>query len=284
MKINSRRYRLAACLAIALVAGGAFAATATAATATAATATAATSTAATSAGFITRPLDLGAGSYRMYDLGVTDYNRDGDLDVFSTNHTTRMSLRTGDGTLNYPTDAVTSAGLDSDPALPGIEAVGAPADQSAPGLYIYRATPGVLVVSAVTGPGLAQVQASLTFFGNVNIHKSARVTTTVTPGTDSLGRPTNTVAFTAAATGSANLTLELDAVTLQASVSSPADPDEIHLGSGALPPPSTDFSWFFHDRHGVSWSDVNGDGQLDMTIANGGLKDQISTYPGLTAD
>ena len=31
------------------------------------------------------------------DLGVVDYDRDGDLDVFSTNHLERHSLLTNDG-------------------------------------------------------------------------------------------------------------------------------------------------------------------------------------------
>src|SRR3954468_24553396 len=70
--------------------------------------------------FTTQAIDLGAGAYRMYDLGVVDYNGDGKLDLFSTNHTTRMSLRPGDGTLAYPVDVVADVGLDSDPALPGV--------------------------------------------------------------------------------------------------------------------------------------------------------------------
>jgi len=221
----------------------------------------------------------------MYDLGVVDYNGDGVLDLFSTNHTTRMTLRPGDGTLAYSVDAVHFLGLDSDPDLPGVEEIGPPANMSAPGLYVYRAAEGKMAVSLVTGGDVTHVDATLTFLGGAHAARpTGGITATVTPGTDEQGRPTNSVHVTGSSNGTELIGVELTAVTLDANVVAPAATSEVRIGVPALNPPALSFSWFLHDRHGVSWNDVNGDGTLDMTVGDGGLKGQIETYPGISAD
>ncbi len=237
-----------------------------------------------SRGFSPSPFELGAGAYRLYDLGVVDYNSDGHLDVYSTNHTARAALRPGIGTLSYPNDVIGAVGLDSAPGLPGVEEVGLPADRSAPGLYLYRTAPGKLVAEVVIGSEVDRVEASLTFYGNVRARTSGPVEVVVDPATDSVGRPTNVVTIAASSSASVELTLELAATNMSANVTTPTDPRLIRLGVPGTTPSSPVFSWLLRDRHGVAWPDVGGSDAPDMLIANGGLKAHLDDLPGLAAD
>ena len=54
------------------------------------------------------------------DLGVVDYEGDGDLDVFTTNHVTTQLLLANDGSGSFE-DALTAAQLNQTPAFPGWE-------------------------------------------------------------------------------------------------------------------------------------------------------------------
>ncbi len=59
-------------------------------------------------------------TFRMFDLGVTDADGDGFLDVFTTNHKFHPGLLRNDGFGNL-TDVTNYAGLSQTPEFPGLE-------------------------------------------------------------------------------------------------------------------------------------------------------------------
>ena len=58
--------------------------------------------------------------FTLDDLGVADYQEDGDLDVFTTNHLSTQLLLANDGTGSFE-DRLTAANLNQTPAFPGWE-------------------------------------------------------------------------------------------------------------------------------------------------------------------
>ncbi|MGY8795197.1 MAG: hypothetical protein ACKVJN_08750, partial [Woeseiales bacterium] len=84
--------------------------------------------------FVSQELDINSLDY--YDVGAVDLNRDGHLDLFTTNHSSRQSLLIANGNGGY-NDALTTHGFDQDRELPGLEDVGHAPEFSGPGLYIY---------------------------------------------------------------------------------------------------------------------------------------------------
>jgi len=221
------------------------------------------------------PVDLDINSLDYYDLGAVDWNRDGYLDIFTTNHSSRQSLLTGnaDGTF---TDDLTRLGLDQVPSLPGLEDTGVAPDFSRPGLYIYFvkstlhlmnvATPdGGTIAGTVSVPIQVAIDSEDGFQVTVENSDSASSVAKVSFESDKNGELALRV------TKSTPITVNLrDNVSLQ----------RIFVGAGKINPPSHRFTLFLKDRHGIAWSDQNDDGVLDAFMSRGALFGRIAEFRG----
>jgi hypothetical protein len=69
--------------------------------------------------FVELPLPL-ATTQELMDIGVTDVNDDGHIDIFTSNHNSRQSLWIADGKGGYR-DMLSAWGLDQNLDFPGLE-------------------------------------------------------------------------------------------------------------------------------------------------------------------
>jgi hypothetical protein len=228
------------------------------------------------------PLTL-ADTADLWDLGITDIDGDGVPDLYSTNHNARQDVMLGDGELGF-TDVVTALGLDQDTSLPGAEMTGPPPSTAAGGVYLWREGDDHVVIHATVTGAVPSVDLTMFTYGAFAHEEDSGVHVVTTTTTDTEGRPVDKIHVTATATGTATLNLELVGVPMHFSVASPADTSRISIGPGLLHPAATSFDWRLQDRHGIAWSDVDGDGDLDAFIVRGGLKGQLGTYTGLVSD
>lgn len=226
-----------------------------------------------------RPLDL-SDEYFLFDLGVTDVDGDGHLDLYTTNHNGRQSLRLGDGTLDFGADALTALSLDQEPTIPGSEDEGEPPDRA--GLAFYRLRNDLLLRFRPTTGSPRTVM--LRFFSNVeHAVEVGDADVRTTAGTDADGRPTTTVMVDADGVATVRLKPELRGLPVE--IELPAGGAHLTtFGPQGFLVPANRFTVRLLDRHAMAWSDVDGDGRTDVFIARGGLKDRIDEFPGIVDD
>ena len=57
--------------------------------------------------------------------------------------------------------------------------------------------------------------------------------------------------------------------------------DRIFVGRSNITPTNHSFTLEWRDRHGIAWSDINGDRKIDAFIVRGGLKGQLGNIDNL---
>ena len=85
--------------------------------------------------FKSQPIEIS--SYDIFDLGVADVNEDGNLDIFTTNHSSQQSLLMNQ-TKGKFVDRLSQLNLDQDYSFPKVEVTDAPPKLDKAGLYIFR--------------------------------------------------------------------------------------------------------------------------------------------------
>ena len=208
---------------------------------------------------------------KLYDLGVTDFNDDGELDIFTANHKFNSSLLAGDGRGGF-TDVGTAAGFGATPQFPGYEDLRREPDRSAPGLYLYatdRDQPRDPFHVATTG---IAASGSLTFDAQqLRIESSAGVTTNTSTLPDGRTR----LDFDAAADALLDVTVEHIDLPIAVAIDPPIDSAQIRVGADAVAAVARQFTLTLRDRHGYGFGDYDGDLSTDAFIATGGLGGEI---------
>ncbi|MFN8113381.1 MAG: CRTAC1 family protein [Solirubrobacterales bacterium] len=220
-----------------------------------------------------QPIDPAAvRSQKLFDAGVTDWNGDGALDLFTTNHKFPSSLLSGDGAGGL-TESVAGAGLSPTPAFPGFEDLFRAPDTSAPGIYVYASTrsePGEPLRIRTTG---ASASGTLTFAARtLSVERSDGAT--VATGTAPDGRPT--LSFEAGPGAAIDVVADHLDLPIEVAVDPPADPGSIRIGADAVAATDREFELNLRDRHGFGFADFDGDGTRDLFVSSGGLGGEIA--------
>ncbi len=224
---------------------------------------------------------------RLFDIGVADPDRDGRQDIFTTNHKFKsVFLRNlGGGSFRNEIDEI---GLGPDPQFPGLDLLRPPADESAPGIYIWPSDePGEAGQLHVEATGMTVTGRLSLMTRRVNIRSSsdAEVVTGVhadnRPLVDFTLQPGGE--FVVASNGLADLPIEFEFPTAGADAITPG---EIKVGALAVSPSSSHFQFKLRDRHGVAFADVGGDRDQDVFVTTGGLGGGIASkkFFGFVAD
>lgn len=220
---------------------------------------------------------------RLFDIGVADYNRDGFLDLFTTNHKFHTSLLVNDGTGNF-TDLSAFSGMSPDPQFPGLEYL-TPPQITDSGLYIYATDstkedlPGVIHLRA-NGIGAS---GRLTF-GADSINVLRAQGGSVEVGRTPAGRPT------ADFNAPPGAVIDIQAVhidlPISVSVDDPLPASSIRVGTAAVPATTNQFVLTLRDRHGYAFADLLGDAATDVFAVSGGLGGGIRLpgYDGTVQD
>jgi hypothetical protein len=225
--------------------------------------------------FELEPLPLA--DYHLDDLGVADVDGDGRLDVYTTNHNAaqRVAYGRGDGRFS-PVDFET-LGMVQNPTYPGLpDSRWRPASPGE-GLHVYSLR-GRLFLRRLGLAGVGAIRGSLYMYEEQSV--SARgFTYSIECG----GDPVYPCRLDFESTGDGHLKVggSIYQNPRRLTVDTALAPERIFVGGRAVPATQTDFKLRLMDRHGIAWSDVDGDGRLDAYISSGGyrgLLEQIRAF------
>lgn len=227
-------------------------------------------------GFVERPFPESS-SFTLDDIGVVDYDQDGNLDVFSSNHLTRQLLLRGNGRGSFQ-DRLDAVRLNHTPDFPGWEEHDGTPGFTSPGLYVYRQG-GVALRALGTGP----VSGEIRFLTPVAVTEAGGAQLSLSRDT-SRNPARNVVRFSIPAGTTVRLRPESSTLRTEVAVDPPLPLARVFVGPRAIRPSARQFGLYVNDRHGLAWADYNRDGHLDVYITRGGVSGNIKRYGGLVAD
>ena len=234
------------------------------------------------AGFSDRSVDA-IPTDRFFDLGAADYNEDGRIDLFTTNHKYRGALLRNNGGGSF-TDVTRSTGLSPSPPFPGLEYL-QPPNMSDVAVYIYVTDDRVKqpAVLHLVSNG-AEAEGTLSFESDdVDVVRTRDAT--VRRGKTAAGRPQ--LDFDIGEEGVVEVSVNnIDLPTavsirgtlpgLPLPIEPPIlQPDDIRVGTLGVRAESRNFRLSLRDRHGIAFADLGGGPASDAFIANGGLGGKI---------
>ena len=236
-----------------------------------------------------QPQSININTYDLFDVGVVDVNQDGNLDIFTTNHSATQSMLINDGQGNF-TEVLSQWQLDQDVNLPGLEASPKQPIIDQPGLYIYRQDTWqssaedaytALIIEAKGLENLGTIQGKITLASSLDWELKDDFQVEVEQKKLPSGGTNTTINFTVDGSGKLFLNHALVALPVSVQLDKQLPLKSIYVGSKKLQPPSHNLTLHWRDRHGMAWADYNGDGNMDVFISRGGLRGQMITSPEL---
>ena len=226
---------------------------------------------------------------QLFDLGVVDINADGNLDIYTSNHSAGQFLLLGDGSGGFSENRLSEFSLDQDREFPGLEDFGTVPEIETPGLYISWQGRD-LVLQTHQLPGTAPVEGEFSFSAPVEaINQNRGFELDIQERAINPEATVSTVRFVAQPDNarlrirpfnvSIPITFRLDLPDGQ-----PRSLDQVYVGNEKITPAAAEFSLYTRDRHGHAWSDYNGDGEIDVFIVRGGLRARMNDLPETYSD
>lgn len=208
-------------------------------------------------------------TFHLFDIGVTDWNQDDILDLYTANHSARQSFLLGNGRGGWKVWPLEATGLSQSPAFPGLEDADRSPKFTLPGLYIYWSDSQLVLHSyrLQSNP----VQGQLVFFTPITIEDHGDFGTWSSTNSDTEAQHTR-LHFQADGNGELILTpqpyprvgspirLELADATMI---------ERTFIGLNRIRPPQPRVLLDLKDRHGVVWIPIQ-DGKTRVFIAGGG--------------
>ena len=246
-------------------------------------------------GFMDRDAPIQSG--RLFDLGVSDYDRDGRQELFSTNHKFLGTFIETDGTGRDGgwNDLMGSSGFSQNPQYPGFEDLLREPDVDAPGLYIYARASGRsgadpeknptlhIVANEVTGIPLLPERAE----GTLRL-RSENVEITRRDGAQvQVSRKNLRTQIDFSVAEQAHLAIKVfkaDLPPFQFTIDQAPLLARTFIGADEVPANERAFDLRLVDRHGVTWTDANRDGLVDAFVVRGGLGGGIAAFVGQIFD
>jgi hypothetical protein len=215
---------------------------------------------------------LPVADYYLDDLGVADVDGDGDLDVFTTNHNARQRLSLNDGRGSFVAVDAAAAGMAQNPAFPGLtDATVGP-----------EATAGTLQVFSRRGRLFLRgnkLAATGGITGRLYLDSSPAVRARGfdhSVSCDGAAAHPCRLDFRVADSGVLRLDDKIDQYPMRLVIGAGAEPERVRLGRDGIAAPGRDLQLRLMDRHGMAWSDLDGNGEPDAYVNNGGYGGELA--------
>ncbi len=213
--------------------------------------------------------------YRLFDLGVTDINEDGNLDFFSANHNALQTIIFEDGTGGFSDNQIATLGLSQDIDFPSLE-VSHPPEISDEGVYIFWSEMDIFIVF-IQGENCLLCNIEMTLNSEIDIIKNENFFSNKEETELFDGLIETKLILVSFLDSHMRIDPDYKAIPIHFSVNLPAD--HIFIGSQKVNPNSSEFTIQLQDRHGHAWGDYNLDEKTDVFIARGGLQGDMSFFP-----
>lgn len=229
-----------------------------------------------SAGFEAVPLGT---SLFVNDMGLADVNNDGNLDIYSSNHSNSGALWLNDGEGGFTRLSQESFSLQQDRQFPGLAPDGRTPETPQTGLYIYFLNGGLVFRnhghSEQDYRGAVEVPWDQ---GQVDVEKSGAASVEVGyhPG-DTAGF--YRVIFSIPKEGQITVTPQPTptlALPIAIELQSGTPLRSVFIGYDRVSPLEKIFSLKLRDRHGMAWMDIDNNGLVDVYIGRGGIRGRMS--------
>lgn len=225
--------------------------------------------------FLQHSLDIQ--NNNLVDIGVVDFDGDGNLDIYTVAHHSAQSLLRGDGAGGFE-DVFDRLGLDAQPEFPGVEISAIPPSIDKPGLYIYWSNSG-LTLEWRPDPSMGNLSGVIELTSEVRLQESSGFEWQIDESRLPAGPPQSALKFEASSPGRAVILSPLIALPVNFVIGTDLDSAHIYIGRHAVNPPENSFTIFLNDRHGMAWADFNADGKKDVFISRGGLRGRMALLP-----
>ena len=219
-----------------------------------------------------RPIDLE--TYHLFDLGATDIDADGALDVYTVNHSARQSFLPGDGAGGFGANALVAWGLNQSAMFPGLEDAADGPAFTRPGLYIFWRSSRLVFHAHQLAAG-GPIDGEAAFFTPVQVQHDpgflvSQQQMAVTPEIEGVR-----LSFSAAGDGEMIVTPQPfprvgSPISLTLAAGVPLE--QVFVGALAVSPPQRTFTLMLQDRHGLVWNDFDENGRRDLFIAGGAVR------------
>ena len=207
------------------------------------------------------------------DIKTHEINNDDVLDIFTSSHNSPQSLLISNSSGNYRNE-LTQWGLDQDKEFPGLEESNKEPTIDQQGVYIYRqAHEGMNTLNIRSSQ--VSISGKIQLYSTITIKKSDLAKVKIEEKKFSSGAIQTTVQFTLEENGFLSFESYHTSLSHSFILDQKFPLSQVFVGFNKVSPNSHDFILNWRDRHGMAWADYDGDQQIDVFIARGGLQGKM---------